>query len=437
MREKLEVIRAALGAGMASDDHEAMELIVEQIFEDPRADRFSLEDLDLLIKMIFYKTRCRLGILQPLMEEEDVTEIMVNGPELVFVERGGRIERYEMKFDSVEELEEIMRGIAAQVHREINEMQPIVDARLADGSRVNGVYKNVAIGGPILTIRKFSERYMTLESLVAGGTISPEGGKLLALLVTCGYNIFISGGTSSGKTTFLNALADFIPEAERVVVIEDSSELKLSNVKNIVHLECRNSNVQGKGGVDMAQLIKSSLRMRPDRIIVGEVRGGEVLEMLQAMNTGHQGSMSTGHGNSVEGMLRRLETMYMMAMPIHVDAIRAQIAEAIDIMVHVEKMEGGHRRVVEIVEVDGYRNGTFCLNPLMVLAGKGGAADEEQGFGDQLVATGNRLKFTRKAFLKGEIYADQLRKMGFIRSGVDDDGSFGADRRYGSGVAVL
>jgi pilus assembly protein CpaF len=297
-----------------------------------------------------------------------------------------------------------MRSLAAQVHREINEMQPIVDARLADGSRVNGVYKNVAVNGPILTIRKFSDRYRTLESLIAGETISEEGGRLLALLVACGYNLFISGGTSSGKTTFLNALADYIPEEERIIVIEDSSELKLAGIKNIVHLECRNRNTLGKGEVNMAQLIKSSLRMRPDRIIVGEVRGGEVLDMLQAMNTGHAGSMSTGHGNSVEGMLHRLETMYMMAMPLHVDAIRAQIAEAIDVMIHLEKSADGRRRVVEIVEVIGYSQGTFRLNPLMTMS-----ADWQR-----LEPTGNTIKSTRKLILKGDGYAGQLRDMGFI-----------------------
>lgn len=428
MKEKLETVRDALGRGMVADDEEALELIVNLVFEDRRADRFCIEELELLIKKLFYKTRCRLGILQPLMEDSEVTEIMVNGPNHVFVERNGKMERYGIEFDSVEEVEEIMRGIAAQVHREINELQPIVDARLADGSRVNGVYKNVAVNGPILTIRKFSERYMTLESLIAGGTISAEGGRLLALLVACGYNIFISGGTSSGKTTFLNALADYIPAGERIIVIEDSSELKLSNVENIVHLECRNSNALGRGEVDMAKLIKSSLRMRPDRIIVGEVRGGEVLDMIQAMNTGHAGSMSTGHGNSVEGMLRRLETMYMMAMPIHVDAIRAQIAEAIDIMVHVERMEGGRRRVVEIVEVIGYRDGAFHLNPLMEL----GTMDE-----GVLMATGNSLLFARKALLKGGCYADQLREMGFIHGGLDRSDGDGVSRRSGGGMAVL
>ena len=403
-KELLLRVREKLGREGVDGDAEAMELILEQVFQDPRTACFSLEELRQIIYKLFYKTRSKLGILQSLMEEEGVTEIMVNGPGSVFLEKNGRIVRSDLCFDSTEEMEEVMRNIAGQVHREINEMSPIVDARLPDGSRVNGVYKNVAVNGPILTIRRFSDKFMTLKSLEDNGTIPTEGGTLLACLVACGYNIFISGGTSSGKTTFLNALAAYIPKNERVIVIEDSSELKLSDVENIVHLECKNSNLQGKGKIDMAQLIRSSLRMRPDRIIVGEVRGPEVLEMLQAMNTGHCGSMSTGHGNSVEGMLQRLETMYLMAMPLNVDAIRAQIAEAIDVMVHVERMEDGRRRVVEIVEIAGYHRGKFRLIPLMKL-------NQE----NRLEATSQFIANSRKAVWKGGIYADQLRRLGFIR----------------------
>lgn len=403
-KELLVSIRERLGREGVGGDEEAMELIVERVFGDPRADFLSLEELRQIICKLFYKTRSKLNILQPLMEEEGVTEIMVNGPQRIFLEKDGRMVRTNLSFDSTAEMEEVMRNIAGQVHREINEMNPIVDARLPDGSRVNGVYKNVAVNGPILTIRRFSDKFMTLDSLVEKETLPPAGGTLLACLVTCGYNIFISGGTSSGKTTFLNALAAYIPKDERVIVIEDSSELKLNDVENIVHLECKNSNLQGKGKVDMAQLIRSSLRMRPDRIIVGEVRGPEVLEMLQAMNTGHCGSMSTGHGNSVEGMLQRLETMYLMAMPLNVEAIRAQIAEAIDVMVHVERMEDGRRRVAEIVEIAGYHGGQFRLIPLMKLNGK-----------NQLERTSQFMANIRKVMRKGGSYAEQLRKLGFIR----------------------
>ncbi|MGN1415175.1 MAG: CpaF family protein [Anaerovoracaceae bacterium] len=398
----LEAFRRGLRSEPAADDEEAMKRIVDLVFQDEAAAGYSVQELDGLIRKLFCKTRCRLGILQPLMEDPSVTEIMVNGPQHIFIERDGRMERWPMAFDSQEELEDIMRNIAAQVHREINEMQPIVDARLEDGSRVNGVYRNVAVNGPILTIRKFSENFLTLKSLIGSGTVTEAGAQLLACLVECGYNIFVSGGTSSGKTTFLNALSEYIPAGERVIVIEDSSELKLTGVENIVHLECRNSNAAGKGQITMSQLLKSSLRMRPDRIIVGEVRGSEVLDMLQALNTGHSG-MSTGHGNSVEGMLRRLETMYMMAMPLHIEAVRAQIAEALDIMVHVEKLEGGRRRVVEITEIEGFEHGKFQLNPLL-----------KRQDGGMLSPTGNLLKRNRKVIWKGEQYVQKLRNLGFL-----------------------
>ena len=403
INRKLQEIRQVLGRGELAADEDALCCIETLVFRDTEAGRFSEEELEDAIRKLFYKTRCRMGILQPLLEDDTVTEIMVNGPEHIFIERKGRIQRYPMCFDSAEELEEIIRNIAAQVHREFNELQPIVDARLDNGSRVNGVYRNVAVNGPILTIRKFSGNHMTMEDLIRSGTIDRKGADLLFCLTECRYNIFISGGTSSGKTTFLNALADAVPEGERIIVIEDSSELKLSGIENIVHLECRNSNALGRGQVTMSQLIKSSLRMRPDRIIVGEVRGGEVLDMLQAMNTGHAGSMSTGHGNSVEGMLQRLETMYMMAMPLHVDAVRSQIAEAVDIMVHLERMEDGTRRVVEICEITGYRNQAFQKNTLMLRDAAG-----------CLQTTGNLLQQKRKLVLKGENYAGRLREMGFV-----------------------
>jgi len=400
---KLKEIRSVLGTGQCRTDEEALCCIESMVFQDEDAVQFSEKELEAIIKKLFYKTRARLGILQPLAEDDTVTEIMVNGPDHIFVEREGHVERCELCFDSAEELEEVMRSIAAQVHREFNELQPIVDARLPDGSRVNGVYRNVAVNGPILTIRKFSGNYMTMEDLIRCGTIDRTGANLLSCLTECRYNIFISGGTSSGKTTFLNALADGIPSGERIIVIEDSAELKLSSVENIVHLECRSSNTMGRGLVNMSQLIKSSLRMRPDRIIVGEVRGGEVLDMLQAMNTGHAGSMSTGHGNSVEGMLQRLETMYMTAMPLHSDAIRSQIAEAVDIMVHLERMENGRRRVVEICEISGCCHGVFQCSTLMELDHSG-----------LLQPTGIPLKQIKKATLKGAAHVSRLREMGFI-----------------------
>ena len=400
---RLHNVRRRFAAEETLDDRRAMEIIAEEVFGDEESGNFDDETADRIIQKIFLKTRRRLGILQPLLEDRQVTEIMVNGPEHIFAERQGKIERWPLSFDSPDELAEIIRNIAGDVHREISELNPIVDARLADGSRVNSVYSNVAINGPILTIRKFSDNYMTMEDLAGNGTVTPEAALLLRTLVECGYNIFVSGGTSSGKTTLLNALAGAIPPEERVIVIEDSMELKLSTVENIVHMECRNAVSSGKGSVTMSQLIKSSLRMRPDRIIVGEVRGAEVADMLQAMNTGHSGSMSTGHGNSVEGMLRRLEAMYLMAASMDMDAIRSQIAEGIDIMVHIEKI-GGKRRITEITEIAGYEKGVFRLNRLM---------NTEKGT-DAAAPTGNRIINSRKLWLKGGKHAGLLRQYGFI-----------------------
>lgn len=353
------------------NDEEAFEMIVRTVFSHPDIDTEDDEEVGSLIRRIYLMTRCRLGVLDPLIKDPDINEIMVNGKDRIFYEKDGRVVRYGLDFESTEDLEEVMRNIAGSVHREINELNPIVDARLEDGSRVNGVYKNVAINGPILTIRKFSDRFMTIKDLVGNGTLSIVEAEFLSSLVTCGYNLFISGGTSSGKTTLLNALSTAIPEEERVIVIEDSMELKLDHINNIVHMECRNANSKGKGMVTMSDLIRTSLRMRPDRIIVGEVRGGEVAEMLQAMNTGHPGSMSTGHGNTVEGMLKRLEAMYLMAVSLNVDAIREQIAEGIDVMIHIRKDKQGRRHISEMKEIVGYDNGRFVLNDLMGADGCG------------------------------------------------------------------
>lgn len=366
----LPKIRELLSSSADMDDSQALSFIADMVFDDPDAARFSGEELAGITRKLFFKTRKKLGVITPLMEDETISEIMVNGPEDIFYEKDGKIRRFELNFDSAEELEEVIRKIAARVHREFNELNPIVDARLGDGSRVNGVYKNVAINGPILTIRKFSDSYMDLSDLTDNGTLTEEAAGLLRKLVRCRYNLFVSGGTSSGKTTLLNALSRFIGKDERVIVIEDSAELQLNCIDNLVRMECRYSNGAGRGAVDMSRLIKASLRMRPDRIIVGEVRGGEVLDMLQAMNTGHAGSMSTGHGNSIIGMLKRLETMYLMATPLSIDAIRSQIAQAIEIMIHTERTERG-RKVVEITELSGYESGEFKLNVLMESDGTG------------------------------------------------------------------
>ena len=376
---------------------EAREMIVHTVFSEPGSETMEADELDIIIKKIFFMTRGKLGILDPLTEDEEISEIMVNGKDNIFYEKNGRVMRYDMGFETTEDLEEVMRNIAGSVHREINELNPIVDARLEDGSRVNGVYKNVAVNGPILTIRKFSENFMNMDDLVSNGTMTERESEFLRSLVACGYNLFISGGTSSGKTTLLNALSTAVPENERVIVIEDSMELKLSHIKNIVHMECRNANSKGKGMVTMSDLIRTSLRMRPDRIIVGEVRGGEVAEMLQAMNTGHPGSMSTGHGNTVEGMLKRLEAMYLMSAALNVDAIREQIAEGIDVMVHIRRDRDGRRSISEIKEILGYENGKFILNDLM--------AEHSEG-----------IKNIDKAILGGENHAEILSRSLFDRN---------------------
>ena len=390
-RELLSIIREKFLGMENAGKEEALSMIVETIFRDSDIDPGNHGEIYDLAMRLYYVTRGKFGILDPLIDDPDVNEIMVNGRDDIFFEKGGKVMRYGLNFNSTEDLEEVMRSIAGLVHREINELNPIVDARLPDGSRVNGVYKNVAVNGPILTIRKFSSKYITIRDLVENGTLSEEMAEFLFALVKCRYNVFVSGGTSSGKTTLLNALSEGIPDEERVIVIEDSMELKLDHIDNIVHMECRNANSMGKGLVTMADLIKTSLRMRPDRIIVGEVRGGEVVDMLQAMNTGHPGSMSTGHGNSCEGMLKRLESMYLMAVSLNIDAIRSQIAEGIDVMVHVARDRNGRRYIGEMKEVMGYMDGKFILRDIL---------DPEAG----------GLEDLRKARLKGESYVEILRR---------------------------
>ncbi|MDR3304656.1 MAG: CpaF family protein [Clostridiales Family XIII bacterium] len=357
-----EVREYARGAVLDVSDEEVMNFIDEKLGGTYAA--LGVEEKIAVADTVFVRTRRELSVLQPLADNPDVTEIMVNGKDRVFVEKAGRLMQTDVRFESTEELEDVIRKIAAKVHREVNELSPILDARLLDGSRVNAVYKNIALGGPALSIRRFPQTAITMDKLIAYGSITEEAAEFLAGLVRAAYNIFVSGGTSSGKTTFLNALSDFIPKEERIVTIEDSAELQILGINNLVRLECRSANVQGRGEVTMRQLIKSSLRMRPNRIIVGEVRGEEVLDMIQAMNTGHDGSLSTGHGNSPRGMLYRLEAMFLQAADFPIDAIRRQIAEGIDIMVHLGRIGGGRRIVLEIAEVMGVSDGEVGLHTL-------------------------------------------------------------------------
>lgn len=344
------------------EDDELSELIDREIFELSEQQSLSLKEKLQLHRELFDSFR-RLDILQELVDDPDITEIMVNGPEEVFLEKSGRIERWEKCFESREQLMDLIQQIVSGVNRIVNTSSPIADARLPDGSRVHIVLEPVALNGPILTIRKFPEP-VTMDRLLKYGSITKEAAGLLKKLVTARYNIFVSGGTGAGKTTFLNALSEFIPPDERVITIEDSAELKLSHIENLVSLETRDANAEGAGAIGIGDLIRASLRMRPDRILIGEVRGKEALDLLQAMNTGHDGSFSTGHGNSPRDMLSRLETMVLMGAELPLMAIRAQIASAVDVMVHVSRMRDRSRKVVSIEEVDRYENGEIILHPL-------------------------------------------------------------------------
>ena len=350
---------------------------------------------EIIIDSMHHRLVYRYGILTDLLNDPGINEIMVNGPDRIYIEKERRLMRVDDAFTSASELEEIIRMFASDVHREINEANPIVDARLPSGYRVNGVLRTVALNGPILTIRKFREKEIEMSELVGCASLSEECALDLAALVKSGYNIFISGGTSSGKTTFLNALTAFIGENERVITIEDSAELVISHIQNKVQMECRAANSIGKGEVSMTQLIRTSLRMRPDRIIVGEVRGREVIDMIQAMNTGHDGSMSTGHGNSIKGMLNRLETMYLADSQVSVSSVRNQIANAIDIFVHLKRDARGRRRVEEVAELTGFDGSEYTINYLYRAGSDGALAptgrslcDRERlirgGFGNRL-----------------------------------------------------
>lgn len=326
----------------------------------------SIEDRVAIVKKVYSSIR-GLGLLDEIMNDDSITEVMINGHQNVFIEKSGKVQRMDKEFESQRRLEDIIQRIVGMAGREVNQANPIVDTRLADGSRVNVVLPPIALCGPTITIRKFSKTPMTIEKLIAYGSITPEIAHKLDLLVKAKYNIFICGGTGSGKTTFLNALSNYIPKDERVITIEDSAELQIVGIDNLVSLETRNANATGVGQITIRDLIKSSLRMRPERIVVGEVRGGEALDMLQAMNTGHDGSLSTGHANSTKDMLSRLETMVLQgAAGLPLEAIRQQIASAVDIIIHLSRLRDHSRKTMEITEILDYKNGEIELNPLYV-----------------------------------------------------------------------
>ncbi len=344
-------------------DKEIRELINELLMERGRGRGLGLKEKIAYQKKLFDSVR-GLDVLQDLIDDSRVTEIMVNGPDAIFIERSGKISLYEKQFSSKEKLEDVVHQIVGKCNRVINESMPIVDARLENGSRVNVVVEPACIGGPVMTIRRFPDEPITMEKLIAYGSISQEAAKLLKLLVKSGYSIMIGGGTSAGKTTFLNALSNYIPKEERIITIEDTAELQIQGIENLVRMEARSANMEGSTGITIRDLIKTALRMRPDRIIVGEVRKEEAIDLLQAWNTGHDGSLGTAHANSCQDMISRLETMVLMGMQLPLEAIRRQIASGIDIMVHLERMRDRKRRVVEIQEIVGFENNEVVMRPL-------------------------------------------------------------------------
>lgn len=404
------------------EDEEVAELIHEVLKEVCEEEYFPLEEQICLSRRLFHSFR-KLDVLQELIEDESVTEIMINGVEDIFLERNGQICRSDKRFLSEEKLGDVIQQIVSGTNRYVNELSPIVDARLEDGSRVNVVLKPVALNGPIMTIRKFPRDKVTMEQLIGWGSVSEEAVKFLELLVKAKYNIFVSGGTGSGKTTFLNALSDYIPKDERIITIEDNAELQIKGVPNLVRLEARNANLEGEGAVTIRDLIKAALRMRPDRIIVGEVRAEETVDMISsAMLNGHSGSMSTGHANNPADMLNRLETMMMMGIDLPLTAIQRQIASALDIIIHLGRLRDKSRKVLEITEVLGYRNGRIQTQTLYQY--------REEGVEDGKIK-GTLVKveeLTRR---------DKLLAAGYPKQGVCNGDTSGCGPDGGSGVSVL
>ncbi len=371
MKKRLDEVRKQLRDELRENidysrevpDEEMWELIDGLLIREGKRQTLSLEEKAWLRKELFHAVR-KLDVLQELIDNAEITEIMINGPEHIFIEQKGKLSRLEQKFESKEKLEDIIQQIVAACNRVVNEASPIVDARLENGARVNVVLSPVALNGPIVTIRRFPDRPMMMEDLVAFGSVPRGVCEWLGKLVKARYNIFISGGTGSGKTTFLNALSDYIPKDERIITIEDNAELQILNIPNLVRMETRNANVEGCREITIRDLIKTSLRMRPDRIIVGEVRGGEAFDMMQCMNTGHDGSMSTGHANSSKDMLSRLENMILMGMDLPLKAMKQQIASGIDIIIHLGRLRDRSRKVLEIVEVLGFENEEIQLKTI-------------------------------------------------------------------------
>ena len=397
-----ETVRQRMDMSSELSDAQIGEIIDLVIMEKSREVYMSAVTKLTLRQELFNAIR-RLDLLQELIDDKTVTEIMVNGADAIFYERDGRIYTWDRHFESREKLEDVIQQIVSRSNRQVNESIPIVDARLKDGSRVNVVLDPVALNGPILTIRKFPEEAITMEDLIRWESISQEAAEYLKVLVKAGYNIFISGATSTGKTTFLNVLADYIPKTERVITIEDSAELQIHGIENLVRMEVRQADGDGVSNVTLRDLIRTSLRMRPDRIIVGEVRGEEALDMIQSMNTGHDGSLSTGHANSPQDMLSRLETMALFASDIPIQAIRKQIASSIDIIVQLERLRDRSRRVTAIAEVLDCTEDAYILNPIFEFHEQDNLVMESSSLCDipervvgQLERTGYHLMHRRK-----------------------------------------
>lgn len=372
-------------------DEEVRQMIQVFMKEELQGNYYSIRQKEEIAGWVFASIR-KLDVLQDLVEDEQISEIMINGPEQIFVEKKGSIIRLDKRFDSKERLEDVIQQIVSGVNRTVNESSPIVDARLENGSRVNIVLSPPAINGPIVTIRRFPECAITMDKLIELDSISPQAATFLEHAVKRGANIFISGGTGSGKTTFLNALARFIPGDERIITIEDSAELQIRGIANLIRLETRNSIAEGCKEITIRDLIKSALRMRPDRIIVGEVRGDEAIDMLQAFNTGHDGSLSTGHANSAQDMLYRLETMVLMGLDIPLPAVRRQISSGIDILVHLARMQDKSRRVVEIYEVMDLEENEIVLHPLFLRKRNESGEDKNKGRVAPLIKVGTVKK---------------------------------------------
>lgn len=346
------------------EDKEVLVLIDNVIVEMGKNIYISLSEKNKLRMELFNSIR-KLDVLQELVDSSDITEIMINGTDNIFIEKNGKLTQWDRRFETKDRLWDVIQQIVSKTNKVVNESSPIVDTRLENGSRVNIVLPPVALNGPIVTIRRFPDEPITMEQLLEFGSIDEKTADFLKMLVASKYNIFISGGTGSGKTTFLNVLSEFIPNDERIITIEDAAELQIRGIPNLVRLETRAANSEGKNAITMRDLIKSALRMRPDRIIIGEVRGAECVELLQALNTGHDGSISTGHANSAKDMLSRMEMMVLMGMDIPLSAVQRQIAAGVDIIVHLGRLADKSRKLLEIVEIEGYENGQFILNPII------------------------------------------------------------------------